>query len=180
MANSVCMPDQAKQRLESLGMSNGLTEVFIDVLALSGSAIARTNREKELVIWIAQRDQSVVGRGTVGFSLDEMPWTVANSEQERQFLLQAIDGAMAETGWERLSYEPNRDIIQSCLAHFRTMVMAMDKDCIDPGQYEEWSAVEEGDDCPTIPVGYPQCAKHRVYLSCHGCVICNYEKGAMA
>lgn len=41
---------------------------------LSGSELAKTNREKEFIIWLAQRDQNVVGRGTVGFDLDEMPW----------------------------------------------------------------------------------------------------------
>jgi len=50
-------------------MSNGATNVFLDVLALSGSDLAVTTREKEFIVWLNQRDQSVVGIGTVGFSI---------------------------------------------------------------------------------------------------------------
>jgi len=175
MANRIYMPDKAEKRIDSLAMSNGLTSVFVDVLALSGSALAQSNREKEMIIWIAQRDQSIVGIGTVGFNIDEMPWTIENFEQEKQFLLQVIDGAIAETGWERLSYEPTKKFIQAALTHFSKMIMAMEEEYVDPTQYEEWSAIEDGDDCPTIPIGYPRCEKHMIYLSCHGCVICNYE-----
>ena len=32
---------------------------------------------------------------------------------------------------------------------------------------------DEDDYEPTIPVGYPKCEEHGVYLSCLGCVICN-------
>lgn len=59
--------------------------MFIEVLVISGSILAGTNREKELIIWLAQRDQSVVGIGTVGFDIDEMPWTVNSFASEKDF-----------------------------------------------------------------------------------------------
>lgn len=76
MANTISLPKELNDIVEPIGMSNGLTSVFIEVLAISGSILAKTNREKEMIIWLAQRDQSVVGIGTVGFDIDEMPWTI--------------------------------------------------------------------------------------------------------
>ncbi|MGG3507727.1 hypothetical protein ABES58_19860 [Paenibacillus lautus] len=76
MGNAISLPKGLEHLVDSLHMSNGLTSVFIEVLAISGSQLAKTNRERELIIWLAQRDQAIVGIGTVGFDIDEMPWTM--------------------------------------------------------------------------------------------------------
>jgi len=67
MGNTISLPVKFNDVVEPISMSNGLTSVFIEVLVISGSILANTDREKELIIWLAQRDQSVVGIGTVGF-----------------------------------------------------------------------------------------------------------------
>ncbi|GGF67285.1 hypothetical protein GCM10010912_10310 [Paenibacillus albidus] len=177
MANSITLSDYGTGGDSGyMRMSNGLTSVFIDVLVLSGSALAGSDREKEFVIWLAQRDQNVVGIGTVGFSLDELPWSREDFVSNQEFMLRVIDGALAKTGWEVLAYEPAFEYIESALLQFRQLVLAFGPEKVDTSHYEEWSAIEEDDYWPTIPPGYPQCSKHHVYLSCHGCVFCNYER----
>lgn len=52
------MPSNLEHLVESLNMSNGLTSVFIEVLVISGSILAETNREKETVFWLGQRDHA--------------------------------------------------------------------------------------------------------------------------
>ena len=69
-----------------LQMSNGLTDVFLNVLILSGSALAKTVSEKRLIVWLAEKDQSRVGAGTVDFDLWEMPWDLNTFEEDRAFL----------------------------------------------------------------------------------------------
>ncbi|WP_281936842.1 hypothetical protein [Paenibacillus tyrfis] len=49
MGNVISMPKAQEDAAPSLSMSNGLTSVFLDVLVLSGSRIANTDREKELI-----------------------------------------------------------------------------------------------------------------------------------
>jgi hypothetical protein len=171
------MPHHLDDKAESLKMSNGLTSVFIEVLVISGSILAENNREKELIIWLAQRDQSVVGIGTVGFDIDEMPWTIESYAAERDFIIRTIAAATGGLGWERLDYEPREDWVIRCLEQFRLLILAFDKDSVNIDNYLEWSEIEEGDDSPTIPIGYPKCAIHDVYLSCHGCILCNNCKG---
>ncbi len=115
MANTISLPKQLNDVVEPIGMSNGLTSVFIEVLVISGSVLAKTNREKELIIWLAQRDQSVVGIGTVGFDIDEMPWTIDSFESEKDFILDTISNAADGLGWEKLSYKLRQDWVVNCL-----------------------------------------------------------------
>ncbi|AIQ53415.1 hypothetical protein R70331_18985 [Paenibacillus sp. FSL R7-0331] len=173
MGNAISLPKQLEHLVDSLHLSNGLTSVFIEVLAISGSLLARTNREKELIIWLVQRDQAIVGSGTVDFDIDEMPWTIDSFESEKEFILRAISNAMNGLGWERLSYEPHRDWVIECLEQFRQMISAFDKEYVNLNNYLVWTEIEEDDDWPIIPKGYPKCEKHDVYLSCHGCILCN-------
>ncbi|SDF79769.1 hypothetical protein SAMN04488542_11769 [Fontibacillus panacisegetis] len=72
-----------------------------------GSELAKANREKEIIIWLAQRDQNVVGRGTVGFDLDEMPWIEDDFPEMKEFMLSTIIGVINRTQWDVLNYEPN-------------------------------------------------------------------------
>lgn len=94
--NEIAMPRPAVHLVESLRMTNTGTSVFIEILVLSGSHIAETDREKEFVIWLAQRDQNIIGRGTVGFDLDEMPWLEHDLEPMKQFMLRMIEGGKKE------------------------------------------------------------------------------------
>ncbi|WP_373456231.1 hypothetical protein [Paenibacillus taichungensis] len=167
------MPRKTESVIESIRMSNGLTSVFIEVLSISGSMFAKTNREREMTIWLAQQDQSIVGIGTVGFDIDEMPWTIDTFEEEKDFMLRMISNTIKGTGWEKLSYEPRKDWVIHCLEQFRLIIHAFDKQSVDMNNYLEWSEIEEDDDRPTIPRGYPKCVKHEIYLSCHGCILCN-------
>ncbi|MCM3783524.1 hypothetical protein M3231_11100 [Neobacillus mesonae] len=173
MGNTISLPEEIKHLAEPLGMSNGLTSVFIEVLALSGSILAETNREKELIIWLAQQDQSVVGLGTVGFCIDEMPWTTDSFDREKNFMLRAISGAVDGLGWERLDAAPQKEPVVGCLKKFYSLIKVFDIENVNLDSYIEWSEIEEEDDTPTIPRGYPKCEIHDVYLSCHGCILCN-------
>ncbi|RUT44533.1 hypothetical protein EJP82_18145 [Paenibacillus anaericanus] len=175
MGNSISMPENLRHLVDSIKMSNGLTSVFIEVLTISGSILAKADREKEIIIWLAQQDQSVVGIGTVGFDIDDIPWTTENFEREKDFMLRAISNAIGGLGWERLSYEPRKDWVIGCLEQFKLMIDIFDKSNININSYIEWSEIEEGDNNPTIPFGYPKCQKHSIYLSCHGCILCNDE-----
>lgn len=173
MGNTISMPNGQRHLVESISMSNGLTSAFLELLVISGSIIAQSNRERELIIWLAQRDQAIVGIGTVGFDIYEMPWTFENFEEERNFISQTIISAINGVGWEHLNYESQQDWILERLEHFHQMINHFDKQYVNEIHYKEWLEIDEDDDNLTIPEGYPKCNKHLVYLSCHGCILCN-------
>lgn len=85
-------------------MSNGGTSVFISVIGLSGSRLAKTDDQKKLIVWLMEKDQSRVGIGTVGFSLSEMPWTKDKFDDEKAFLLNVINAVKQKLGWDTLDY----------------------------------------------------------------------------
>ncbi|GAA0134909.1 hypothetical protein YSY43_17490 [Paenibacillus sp. YSY-4.3] len=61
------------------------------------------------------------------------------------------------------------------LEQFKLMINVFDEKNINITSYLEWAEIDEEDESPAIPVGYPKCQKHGTYLSCHGCILCNNE-----
>ena len=156
---------------EYLRMSNGLTDVFINVLVLSGSKAARTIDEKRLIVWLAEKDQSRVGSGTVGFDITDMPWNKSTFAENRDFLLDATRAARHRTGWEALEYTPNEEILFPCLDKFAEIVSRMEADDILPDSLEKW-LMAASDSAPVVQ-DFPLCPKHHALLTEFGCQICN-------
>lgn len=154
-----------------LSMSNGLTNVFINVLVLSGSRLAKTVDEKRLIVWLAEKDQSKVGMGTVGFDIEEMPWNIDCFEDNKQFLLDVIQSAKNKLGWETLEYHPNEKMLFPVLEKFSKMISRLEAKYILPNALGEWLTAADSDD-PVI-CGFPKCEKHGVLMSCFGCQVCN-------
>ncbi len=167
MANMISL----KEEPSDLHMSNGLTDVFLDVLALSGSALARTKEEKQLIVWLAEQDQSRLGGGTVGFDLCELPWNPCTFEENRAFLLQVVAEARARLGWERLSYHPNEALLFPCLDKFSDLLAKMDVSQACPDVLANWLA--DADVCDPVRNGFPKCPRHNTLLTWFGCHICN-------
>jgi len=151
---------------ESLQMSNGLTSVVLSLLVLSGSALAESEREKLLIIWFASRDQALSGMGTVGFDLNEIPWTVEQFEAEKHFLLAVIRRAQSMQDWGRLCYEPREDWALGCLEKLAQMINHFPITCINPQialDRQAWWRPNE----------FVLCPKHDALQHAMGCIVCN-------
>lgn len=161
----------------SFHLQNSATDTFLAVLILSGSALAETDWEKATVVWLAAHDQSIIGRGVVGFPINEMGWTRESFDSQKQFVLRMIDGAMLEPQWDAIGFEPElaaavAQWLLPTLAQFRGLVEEFTVGDVeenpDPGISRDWIAEE----CH----GYPQCPKHGVYLHHSGCILCNADR----
>ena len=148
---------------EWLHMSNGLTAMFLFVLALSGSRLAKDDKEKELIIWIIEHDDTVYGRGCNAFDISEMPWDVNNFEKERDFIFKVIEGAKEKLGWESIedTFKPREDWVFSSLDTFYKLVKNFDKKYIDKEAYTEWKYFVPGF---RLPDGYPDCREENRIL----------------
>jgi hypothetical protein len=153
-------------------MSNGLTSVFLSVLLLNGSALAISDREKELVAWLAGHDQAIRGLGTVGFDLSEIPWS-EDCDREKAFLIRVIDDAKSKRLWERLDYEPHFAVL-GALDQFRRMIDVFRKEDLEPSACQQWSQ--------SRPRQFLKCPEHGVYLTSWSedgmfdecsCLLCN-------
>lgn len=158
---------------EYIAMSNGLTDVFINVLVLSGSKLAGTDDEKRLIVYLAEKDQSITGIGTVGFEICEMPWNTQTFDECKSFLLKVIETAKSRMGWEKLEYEPNEELLLPCLQQFAVLVSKMTADDISTEAVQEWLQASAEDLDDPVVCGFPVCEKHNTLLSTFGCQICN-------
>lgn len=156
---------------DSLKMSSGLTAVFIDVMTLAGSRLAQTVDEKFLIVWLAENDQSVVGIGTVGFDIREMPWNTERFEENKRFMLKVIEAAGNRTDWDKLGYQPNEELLVPVLEKFAEMILRLSVKYVSPNALGEWIMDIDSDD--HVICGFPKCPKHGILLTCFGCHICN-------
>ena len=152
--------------LGALKMSNGQTAAFVSILSLAASALAETDRQRELAVWFASHDQGAFGLGIVGFDVGELPWRVETFAVDRDFVLGAIEAAKAKSGWDRLGYAPREEWVFDLLERFRALVAAFDIGHAAPGSEPTWGPGER-------PACFELCPKHAVYLHSGGCVVCN-------
>ncbi len=151
----------------SFQVNNGGTAVMLSVLVLAGSALADTPGQVRHVIWLAGRDQGVLGLGLVGFDVCDMPWELDAFEADRAFLRAVVAAAQAGAGWERLAYAPARDFVGKSLAAFAGLL-----DALAPADVP-WDAMRP----PRIdwPTAIIRCPRHDVYEHAAGCLLCNDE-----
>lgn len=147
-------------------MSNGLTDVVMDVLCLAGATLAASDDEKEWMIWLAQKDQGIFGLGTIDFDISEMPWQREYFDAQKKFLLAVIDAAAAKTNWNLLNYQPREDWALDVLAQLRELVTAF--------QIEHLPEKNEAEIYPFEGAvkKFDRCAKHGVYMHFDGCLVC--------
>lgn len=151
-------------------MSNGLTSVFINTFGLSGSRLANTEDEIQLVTWVMEKNQTFMGLGTVSFNICEMPWEVPRFEEEKQFILSVLDGIKQRLGWETLGYQPNEQMLFDHIEKFCCLIQKTDISDINPYSKDEW--VKMTDTSLKDRSTQPKCEIHGTYLTCFGCEIC--------
>lgn len=174
MGNVICLSNQINDpKGFLLSMSNGLTDVFISTLLLSGSQLAKDVNEKRLIVWLAERDQSAVGMGTVGFSVLEMPWNIKTFEKDQAFMLKAIEHAKNGIEWKQLDYVPSEDLLFPALNQFYSFIAQLKRSDIKSDSLEEWLAEALEND--PVRCGFPCCSRHHTLLTVFGCQICNNE-----
>lgn len=170
MGNRIYFKEVTKDNF-SLKMSNGLTDVLLDGLLIGGSELARTESQKRLIVFLAEKQQTVVGLGTVGFDIIEMPWQTETFDTDKKFMLEVINYVRREKWWQNLGYIPLPDHIEYAVNGFETLIDRMTVNDVDEDNLNEW--IFEADSNDPIFCGCPKCPKHGLILSALGCKFCN-------
>lgn len=172
MSNIISFDGNVTSDDDSLVMTNGGTDVLINILALSGSVIAQTESEKRLIVYLSEKDQ-IVGRGCVGFDIIEMPWDKQSFKEDKQFIIKVIHGARNKIGWEKLDYRPNEEFVSFYLNTFENLINRMTIHDIKENALNHWLSESEAND--PVYCGFPRCKKHNTFLTCFGCQLCNCQ-----
>jgi len=178
-----CLPVRGDTRLRSsvtcvnvfsgagqeLELTNGGTQVFVEVLTLAVSDLVQEPWDYRFAGLLTQQDQSVRGRGFVGFELEEIDWGHDDAQQARnkEFVLRVIDLALLRHRWDELPYDP--PFAQRYLQQFKSMVEAFPPATAmpDPG----FPGFPEPDDAAMA-----SCALHRVLSALphwDSCILCS-------
>ncbi len=155
---------------EIISISDRGTDAMLNILLLAGAALAQTDHQKRLMVWLAEHDRKA-GGGNGGFYLEDMPFVAESFEQDRQFMVNVVDAASRKTGWEKLYYKPNEEHLRPMLGWFRKRFMRLKFSDIKPDAYDFWLGEMDEDD-PALN-GFPCCKEHGIFLSWIGCQICN-------
>jgi hypothetical protein len=149
-----------------IAISNRLTFLFMQGLSLAASALASGDNEREFAVWFASRDQTHYGLGCVGFDIGEMPWHPQLFTADRDFVVQAIDAALAGTGWDRLGYSVRVSSLQMPLERFGAMIMSFRLADAVHETAGIWKSASK-------PSDFRLCPRHAVYCYSQGCPLCN-------
>lgn len=168
MSNIICSDNSSAN--ENIKMKNSLTDVFINVLALSGSYLAETVDEKRLIVWISEKDQTL-GRGCVSFNICDMPWNKNNFYDNKKFILKVIIFAKNKLEWEKLNYTPYEEWLLPCLNKFQNLIEKLNITDIKEISLQEW--IENSENNDPINCNFPRCKKHNTLLTFLGCQVCN-------
>lgn len=171
MGNTISFNHIVSYDDDSLVMSNGLTDIFIDILIISGSNLAERESEKRLIAFLAEKQQSITGIGTVGFEVVCMPWDKRSFLSDKHFLFDTIRSAREKNGWEILNYEPDPEHVSYSLDGFEALVKRMKSDDVNEKYLEEWLSDRKTGD-PVLE-GCRKCPTHGAVMSFFGCKFCN-------
>lgn len=87
-----------------LEMTNGGTGVFVDVLTLAVSALANEPWHFRFAALLTLQDQSVMGRGVVGFGLAELDWgDTQHGQMQRRSSAASIQSSSSFSSSKELS-----------------------------------------------------------------------------
>ncbi|MFF7490612.1 hypothetical protein [Streptomyces luteogriseus] len=153
-----------------LDLSNGATEAFVEVLMLAVSDLASEPWDFRFAALLILQDQNLMGRGAVGFPLEEVDWGAGESERSRSkdFVLRATALAASGHRWSELGYHPAR--VRDHLDRFRIMV-------------EHFPPPDGSGACPHFPgpdgAAMASCVRHRVLSGLpywDGCFLCHQPR----
>lgn len=152
----------------SLSLSNGGTDVFVDVLMLAVSGLAAGDWDHRFATLLTLQDQNVLGRGAVGFDLEDIDWGRCPHERDaaKAFVLRVLDLALSRHRWDELGYEP--PFAERYLRQYRAMVEAFDP--AHAGRGRGGTPFPEAEEAAMA-----SCVRHRVLCApAHwdGCVFC--------
>jgi hypothetical protein len=159
---------------DELDLSNGGTAVFVDVLMLATTALAEEPWDYRFAALLTWQDQSVMGRGAVGFDLEDIDWGASPEEQARNkdFVLRVTDLALTRHRWDELAYDP--PFATDHLRRFRTMVATHTPSCGEGRHPDAFPAAEEA--------LLASCTRHRVLTALphwEGCVFCTEQQNTV-
>lgn len=161
---------------EQIKISDAGTDALIAALVLAGSALAVSDTQKRLIVWLAEHDKRL-GAGFLGFAIGDMPWEQDTFPQDRAFMVRVVDAASEQRGWETMTFPPDLVQLRPILGWFRKRFVRLKWEDVSPTARVDW--LDDMDDDDPTRCGFPQCERHGALLTYLGCQVCHTQRGGL-
>jgi hypothetical protein len=84
---------------KSIKLSTTGTEAIYRGIVVMGSAIAKTDWQRDLVIWFSEMNQNIKGIGLVGFDILKIGWNAEDFEEQKKFVLDVLNYVKKHKSW---------------------------------------------------------------------------------
>lgn len=112
-----------KMKNSHFKLSTISTDLFMKSLLISISQLAKSKWEKDLGVFIAERNQNILGGGLVGFDLSELGFSAQSIYSQKEFINSAIANSIEYQNWNAFNYvTDNTGVMLDYFREFKKLV----------------------------------------------------------
>ena len=112
---------QNTDKEEYIFLKKDSMSVLLQVMELSGCALAKTKQEKEMISFLIEKRQFMMKKENVGFDICYMPWQKNGFEVQKAFLFSVLEGVEKKIGWQTLHDKPKEAVLFFMLSRVRCL-----------------------------------------------------------
>jgi hypothetical protein len=112
----------------SFKLSTITTDLVYKSLVIEGSKIAKSKWEKDIILWLSERNQNLLGSGMVGFDVMDMGWKSKDCEDQKKFLFSIVDNSINNETWNNFNYVSESNIVKDKLKEFKNLLFGINVD----------------------------------------------------
>ena len=158
---------------EMVYFANWLTKPLYCGILSEGSLLAKSNWEKRLMVYFAEKNQKLVGLGIVGINLSELEWNKSTFNEQKAFLKDIVNSSMKNKSYNKYHFKLDDKLAHQKLNEIFKLIEKLKIEDISDSKFRYF--FEPPDLIDKI------CSKHKTYLNYFDvppvdkCLICSIE-----
>ena len=158
---------------EMVNFANWLTKPLYCGILIEGSLLAQSNWEKRLMVYLAEKNQKLVGLGVVGINLTELEWKKSTFTEQKDFLKEIVNSSMKNKSYNKYHFRLDDKLAKQKLSEILNLIEKLKLEDISDSKFRYF--FEPPNVIDKI------CSKHKTYLNYFDvptvdkCLICSIE-----
>lgn len=158
---------------EMVNFANWLTKPLYCGLLIEGSLLAQSNWEKRMMVYLAEKNQKLVGLGIVGINLSELEWEASTFNKQKEFLTKTVKSSIRNQSYNKYHFKLDVELAEQKLNEILELIENL--------KFEDTSDVKFSYFFEPPDLIDQICGKHKTYLNYFDvpnidkCLICSME-----
>jgi len=156
-----------------VAFSNSVTDALYSGILIEGSFLAKTNWQKRLLTFIAEKNQNVIGLGIVGIDLVKLEWNKTDFIEQKEILRTVVNLSRVKKSYNQFIYQLKEEIANRKLIEIEKLIDELSIDQITEDNFKFYTEPPQ--------TQFKKCDIHKVYMNHltverkHQCLICSNE-----